>query len=106
VVNYVVTVTLNSGQTSLKIGMTADANIIVTNKDNVLLVPNTAIRAQSNRRFVTIPKGGDQVEEIEIKTGLSNDQETEILSGLHEGQSVIVSLIQQLPSGGFGTTRR
>jgi HlyD family secretion protein len=106
VVNYVVTVTLNPGQTPLKIGMTADANIIVTNKDNVLLVPNTAIRAQSNRYYVTIPKGTDQVEEIEIKAGLANEQETEVISGLSEGQQVIISLIQQLPSGGFGTTRR
>ena len=106
VVNYVVTVTLNQGQTPLKIGMTADANIIVTNKDNVLLVPNTAIRAQSNRYYVTIPKGTDQVEEIEIKAGLANDQETEVISGLSEGQQVIISLIQQLPSSGFGTTRR
>jgi HlyD family secretion protein len=106
VVNYVVTVTLKPGQAPVKIGMTADANIIVTNKANVLLAPNAAIRAESNRRYVTVRKGPDQLEEIEIKTGLANDQETEVVSGLNEGQEIIISLIQQLPSGGFGTTRR
>lgn len=106
VVNYVVTVTLVPGQAPIKIGMTADANIVIDKKDNVLLAPNRAIRAAGNQHFVTIPKGSDQVEEIEVKIGMANDQETEIVSGLNEGQTIIIPLIQQLPGGGFGMPRR
>lgn len=106
VVNYIVTVTLSPGQAPLKIGMTADANIVIAKKDNVLLAPNRAIRAAGNQHFVTIPKGSDQTEEIEVKIGMANDQETEIVDGLKEGQTVIIPLIQQLPGGGFGMPRR
>lgn len=105
VVNYVITVTLHPGQAPIKIGMTADANIVVAKKENALLVPNRAIRATNNRYFVTVQKSPDQMEEIEVKAGLANDQETEIVSGLKEGQVVVISLVQQLP-GGFGMPRR
>jgi hypothetical protein len=53
---------------------------------------------------VTVQKGPNQTEEIEVKTGMANDQETEIVSGLAEGQSVIIPLVQQLPTG-FGSPR-
>ncbi|MBI3742114.1 MAG: efflux RND transporter periplasmic adaptor subunit, partial [Chloroflexi bacterium] len=42
VVNYVVTLTLNPGDVPVKIGMTANASIVVGRKDDVLLVPNRA----------------------------------------------------------------
>jgi len=101
VVNYIVTVTLSQAQSMVKIGMTADANILVTKKDNVLLISNRAIRASGKRFFVNLQKGPNQIEEIEIKAGLANDQDTEIVSGLTEGQTVVISLIQQLPGGGL-----
>lgn len=101
VVNYVVTVTLTPQQAPVKIGMTADANIIIAQKDNVLLVPNRAIRATGNHYVVNVQLAPNQVKEMEIKPGLANDQETEVISGLTEGQVVVISLIQQLPSGGL-----
>ena len=106
VVNYIVTVTINPTAVPLKIGMTADANIIVMNLENVLLVPNQAVRASSKRRFVTIQTGPQQSKEIEVTLGMSNDLETEVLSGLDEGQTVVIPLSQQLPTGGpFGASR-
>jgi HlyD family secretion protein len=92
VVNYVVTVMLNPGTVPVKIGMTANANIVVANKENVLLVSNRAVRASGQKRYVTIQKTPDQTEEVEVKLGLANDQETEVLSGLQEGQPVVVNL--------------
>jgi HlyD family secretion protein len=104
VVNYIVTVTLNDRQAPVKIGMTADANIIIASKANVLLLSNRAIRASGKQFFATVAKGSNQTEEIEVKTGMANDQETEIVSGLTEGQAVIIPLVQQLPTG-FGSPR-
>jgi HlyD family secretion protein len=94
VVNYVVTVTLDPGSTPVKFGMTANANIITARKDNVLLVPNRAIRAEGSKRFVTVQKPNGASEEVEIKTGMANDQETEVMSGLNEGQPVLISNTQ------------
>ncbi len=106
VVNYIVTVTLKPGDVPVKIGMTADANIVVAKKDNVLLVPNQAVRAVSNKRYVTVQKGQSQTEQVEVKLGMANDQETEVISGLSEGEPVVISLTQQNPiSGGFGAPR-
>ena len=106
VVNYVVTVSINPSNVPLKIGMTADANIVVAKKDNVLLVPNQAVRAASNRRYVMIQTAPQQTKEIEVNLGMANDQETEVVSGLDEGQTVLIPLAQQLQTGGpFGSPR-
>lgn len=106
VVNYIVTVTVNPGNVPAKIGMTANANVVVAQKENVLLVPNRAVRASSSKRFVTIQKPDGKTEEIEVKLGMANDLETEVLSGLSEGQTVIVSFTQASPLGGpFGPSR-
>lgn len=107
VVNYIVTVSLSSNQpVPLKLGMTTDANILIANRENVLILSNRAIRAMGNSWLVTIQRDNGTTEEIEVKTGMANDQETEIVSGLSEGQVVIISLVQQNPlSTGFGARR-
>ena len=108
VVNYVVTVSLQASQVPVKIGMTANANIVVANKENVLLVPNRAVRAASNKRFVTVQKAPGQTQEVEVKLGLANEQETEVLSGVSEGQQVVTSITVQNPitGGGFGPPKQ
>ncbi len=107
VVNYVVTVSINPGNVPVKIGMTANANIVVARKENVLLVPNRAVRATSSKRFATIQKADGTTQEIEVKLGMANDLETEVLGGLNEGQTLVVSFTQQNPFGGgpFGGSR-
>jgi HlyD family secretion protein len=108
VVNYVATVSLNPTQVPVKIGMTANANIVVANKPNVLLVPNLAIRAANNTHYVTVQTAPGKTESVEVKLGLANDQETEVLSGLSEGQQVVTSIIPQNPlsGGGLGPPRQ
>ena len=108
VVNYVVTVSLNPAQIPVKIGMTANANIIVANMDNVLLVPNGAVRAANNTHYVTVQTAPGQTREVEVKLGLANEQETEVVSGLSEGQLVVTSVINQnlLSSGAFGPPKQ
>ncbi len=104
VVNYVATVSLNPTNVPVKIGMTANANIVVANKPNVLLVPNVAVRAANNTHYVTVQTAPGKTQQVEVKLGLANDQETEVISGLSEGQLVVTSITLQNPitSGGFG----
>lgn len=109
VVNYIVTVTLNQGSVPVKIGMTANANVVVTKLDNVLMVPNRAIRASNSKRLVTVQNADGKTQEVEVKLGMANDQETEVVSGLSEGQQVLIYATQQnsLGSGGpFGGGNR
>ncbi len=108
VVNYIVTVTLNPGDVPVKIGMTANANVVVTKRDNVLMVPNRAIRATNSQAFVTIQNSDGKTQEVEVKLGMANDQDTDIVSGLQEGQQVVIYNTQQnsFGSGPFGGTSK
>jgi len=61
-----------------------------------LLVPNRAVRALGNKRLVTVPRGQGQTEDVEVKLGMANDQETEVVSGVSEGQPLVISNVQSL----------
>ncbi|MGE5140889.1 MAG: efflux RND transporter periplasmic adaptor subunit [Rudaea sp.] len=100
VVNYEVRIEVAAGSVPIKAGMTANANVEVARKDNVLVVPNRAVRASGNKRLVTVYDGLSQ-KEVEVQLGLSNDQESEVLAGLVEGQQVVTSAVSKgIP--GFG----
>ncbi|HBY99216.1 MAG TPA: hypothetical protein DEP84_35605, partial [Chloroflexi bacterium] len=90
VVNYPVTISLTNPPAAVKTGMTANVNIVVQQRDNILMVPNRAIHTQGRQRFVTVLFEGRQIQ-VPVQTGLSNDTNTEIVSGLKEGDEVIIS---------------
>jgi RND family efflux transporter MFP subunit len=69
--------------TPLKPGMSVEANIITREKPNALLVPADAI--QGNVVFVI---DGAQVRRREVKIGIRGTRNTEILSGLTDGERV------------------
>ncbi|OHA34239.1 MAG: hypothetical protein A2928_03165 [Candidatus Taylorbacteria bacterium RIFCSPLOWO2_01_FULL_45_15b] len=72
-------------------GMTANVEIIVDEKKGVLVVPQRAIESRDENKFVQALISGEVVE-IEVTTGLrSAEGEIEIVSGLREGDKVLVS---------------
>jgi hypothetical protein len=73
----------------VKAGMTGTANVILASKQNVLVVPNMAIRSVSGQRGVQVLKGGEIVE-TPAQFGLSNDTLTEVVSGLAEGDTIVI----------------
>lgn len=70
-------------------GMAANVDITAQRKDDVLLLPNRAFETVGRRQYVTL-KEGDSTTRLEVETGLSNTTDTEILSGLTEGQTVLL----------------
>lgn len=100
VVNFAVTVLLDDADSTIKPGMTATASIIVDRRDNALLVPNRAIRSQGGQRVVQVLYNG-QVIAVPVQLGLSNETATEVLSGLQEGDQVILNMTTT-GSQGFG----
>jgi len=90
VVNYPITVTLTDLDPLVRPGMTANVTVIVERKENVLVVPNRAIRTQGRQRFVTVMHAGQQIQ-VPVQTGMVNDTQTEIVSGLKEGDEVILN---------------
>ena len=74
---------------NLEIGSLANVSIAVQKKENVLIVPNEAIRTQGERRFVRLAEEGRRLPEVDVEVGLSDDLNTEVIRGLEEGQLVV-----------------
>ena len=88
-VTYNVFVTFDQPPPGLLPGMTADADIIVEDRTDVLTLPRRSIRAKAN---ATIPLPVFQAGETitrNVKIGLVGDLNVEILSGLQEGDRVV-----------------
>jgi HlyD family secretion protein len=71
--------------------MTANASLILDKRDGVLLAPNWAIRKDraTRKAYLTLKVDDKTTREIEVKTGLRNDNFSEIVSGATEGQVVV-----------------
>lgn len=114
VTNYPTVIQLDTNNTGLLPNMNASANIITATRDNVLMVPTAAVQNQNGTTFVRVLKNG-KISQVEVTPGLSSDTETEISSGLTEGETVVTSITQTATmtgsttaspfSGGFGGAR-
>ncbi|MDP2859440.1 MAG: efflux RND transporter periplasmic adaptor subunit [Bacillota bacterium] len=105
VANYEVTLTFKDSK-DLKPSMTGTARILVTSKKDALVVPAEAVRQSKGRKVVMVMKDGAPVE-VEVTVGLSNNTLTEILSGVKEGDRVLLTSTQpesiwQMMPGGSG----
>lgn len=69
-------------------GMAANVDITAQRKENVLLLPNRAFETVGTRQYVTVAGGEGSARKVEVETGLSNATDTEVISGLDEGQVV------------------
>jgi len=73
------------------IGMNASVTMLLEIKDNVLIVPAQAIQSDNGREVVTL-LGQDQMTttSVPVSIGITNGDRTEIISGLEEGQVVLI----------------
>lgn len=105
VVNYPVIITLVDPDTSvIKTGMTANIAIVVDKRDNVLLLPNRAMRTVGRQRTVQVVQPVVGTVQTPIQVGLQNDTQSEVLSGLKEGDAVVINITttRTPQAGGFG----
>jgi len=86
---YGVDVTIDLPNQSVKPGMSGTANVIIASSPNALTVPNLAVKTASGRRYLTVMKDGQQVD-TDVTFGLSNDTVTEVLTGVQEGDVVVL----------------
>ncbi|MBN2043824.1 MAG: efflux RND transporter periplasmic adaptor subunit [Anaerolineales bacterium] len=91
VVNFKVTIKLLDPDENVKPGMTAAVNIVVSQLEDVLLVPNRAVRVQEGERVVYVLKGG-QLEMVTIELGASADLYSELVGGdLKVGDLIVLN---------------
>jgi len=95
IVSYKITITLEpTDNAELREGMTADADIIIECHEDVLLIPNLAIKGTLESPWVEVVANerSEQTEQREVILGASDGVYTEILSGLGEGEKILVEV--------------
>ncbi len=129
VVSYNLTIVFDTQDERIKPGMSVSATIITSAKPDVLLAPSSAVKTSGGVSYVEILDTPDAAatgvqgvtsktapRQQNIEVGASNDTSVEIISGLSEGDQVIIRTIQTTaqassaataPSlfGGTGATR-
>jgi len=100
-----VTVEITDPDARLKPGMNATCSFVIDRQENVLIVPTEAVQDQDGKYSVTVIKGGKQTER-RVEVGLTGDQNTEIVSGLKEGDMVVTSVIEAPGQDQGGGDRR
>ena len=97
-ITYQVKSRLDKSALTLRLGMTGDIYVKVADKSNVLMVPYTAIGEDKDGKYVFLPVNGKIVRKT-VKTGLESYDNTEILSGINEGEAVVENNISKIKEG-------
>jgi HlyD family secretion protein len=78
---------------TLRAGFSATASIRIRERRQVLILPERLVLFENGKRFVEVPEGAgkaaDKTRKLEIRTGLSDGLNLEILSGVKEGDLIV-----------------
>lgn len=93
VTTFEVRVSISNAGGELKANMSANAEIILEQREGVIVVPETAIVYDKDRNAsVEVPDaaGENGRRKVPVKLGISNGVKTEVLEGLDEGQQIVL----------------
>jgi HlyD family secretion protein len=93
VTTFEVRVSIQNPGGELKAEMTANAEIILEEHKNVLQIPEGSILYDKDKKAsveIPNPKGKDGKQKVAVNIGISNGAKTEVLSGLKEGDQVVL----------------
>jgi HlyD family secretion protein len=119
VVTYETIISVENPEQKLFPGMTADVSILVSERKDVLKIPNTALRyspsdgavydgtppqklERSQRLVYSTSADGAKLKPVIIKTGITDGTDTEVTEGLKAGEAVVTSTLTAPTKGGFG----
>jgi len=95
---YGIDVTIDLPSQSVRPGMSGTANVIIASSPNTLTVPNLAVKTASGRRYLTVMRDGQPVD-TDTTFGIANDTVTEVLTGVQEGDVVVLPQPRAAASG-------
>jgi RND family efflux transporter MFP subunit len=108
VVNYGVKIALDISDSQIKPGMSGNVNVITDTQQNVLSVPNSAVKTKNGASYVLVLAQKQDLTnstasqgflsataptQKTVQVGLADDTNTQIISGLSEGDQVVVRTI-------------
>lgn len=89
VVSYDVTVLLDSGFDTIKIGMTAQLELILKQEKDVIVIPNKAVSMVNGQQQVTVKKSDGTRETRNIEAGLTDGRQVAVHKGLEVGEVIV-----------------
>ncbi|HWQ60462.1 MAG TPA: efflux RND transporter periplasmic adaptor subunit [Candidatus Fimivivens sp.] len=93
VVTYDAKISLDTLDPRIKPGMSVSASIITGVKQDVIIVPNSAIKKQGDTTYVQVLDSGKNPVQTDVTVGVANNAETEIASGLSVGDKVVTKTV-------------
>jgi RND family efflux transporter MFP subunit len=103
-VAYAVEIRFDPGGYPIRLGMTAEVDIVVDSADDALLVSSRAIEAdrEAGRYYVTRQKALGGTERLEVRIGMRDQVNTQILEGVEEGDKLVLPEVpEQATDEGF-----
>lgn len=103
VTSYPTIVVFDNSLDKMYPNMSVSANIIIDSKTDVLTISTSAIRITDGISTVKVLKDG-QISEVIVETGISDNTNTEIISGINEGEIVVLSTTSGTTGTGTSTS--
>lgn len=97
-ITFLVKIRLVPTNLPLRLGMTAEIDILLRRVTNAVLVPLEAVTEQKGKSIVYVIDNG-AARRTEIATGISDDEYMQALSGISAGQMVVVSPLDRVKNG-------
>lgn len=102
VTTYPTTITFDTAVDTIYPNMAVNATIITEVKNNVVLVSSGAVQTTNGQSTVRVMRNG-QVTSVPVEVGDSNDTQTEIISGINEGDTVVTGQTGGTTTGSSST---
>lgn len=87
---YYARMTVDNKERKLSIGMTTQNDIIIHQKNNVIMIPKTTVMSENETSSVFVYTPNKKTEKRQVKTGVSDFNHIEIMSGLKAGEKILM----------------
>lgn len=103
VTNYPVIIQFDTNIPQILPNMATSAHIILESKDDILFIPSAAIQNSGDQNMARLLKNGKE-QLVPVELGIASDTQIEIISGLKEGDTVIIGTISNTGSTQTGSS--
>ncbi|HWU43108.1 MAG TPA: HlyD family efflux transporter periplasmic adaptor subunit [Bdellovibrio sp.] len=94
VTTYIVDVLPEKTPEFMRSGMTANVTFFIESRKGVLLVPSEAIKVKEGQTLVNVRGADGKSQSREVQLGISDGKNTEVLDGLDEGETVLITQLK------------
>ncbi|WP_027632271.1 efflux RND transporter periplasmic adaptor subunit [Clostridium hydrogeniformans] len=84
---------------NIKINFDMDADIVTGEKKDVLLIPTEALKMEKDEKYVVYILNDEIIEERAVQVGIQSELNIEILSGVNEGEKVVLNPNSSIKNG-------